>query len=371
MDTIKQIDIDITHDTFGPFYEYLIDPNVTNVDYTAGDLWVDDLLKGIYKVSSANITQLFLEQFYNRMRNLTNQNFNAESPVLEAEAPCLRIEIVHETASISGLSITIRKSKAELRHTVSSMLFTKYCSPEVLSFLINASIVGLNGIYGGKIGMGKTELLKFFLQFIPKNQKTIIVEDTSETYYDKINPGAYYSNFHISDNFDYDKAIRTVLRSNAERLYLIEARGREITSVLEAWSTATAGATTIHLDEIRKLSNRIISMAGDNCDENRIKRLLFDAVDFALVISKRKLSPEDEAIIPEEYRVSAYRYIDQLQIYDNTNGLKTYPIVENGTLVSSEIELPESIMRKMNKNGITDPFYNDLVFNSGGIYEKK
>ena len=85
-----------------------------------------------------------------------------------------------------------------------------------------------------------------------------------------------------------------MLRSNAERLYLIEARGREITSILEAWSTGTAGTTTIHLDDVHKLSSRVVSMAGDGADADRIKRLLYDAIDFALVISRHKLSEEDE-----------------------------------------------------------------------------
>lgn len=372
METINQIDIDITEDVFGPFYQYLIDPNVVNVDYSAGSLWVDDLTKGVFNVSSDDITQLFLNRFCNKMCNMTNQSFNAEHPTLEAEAPYLRITIVHECASMYGRTIVIRKTKASLRHTISSMLYTKYCEPQVLSFLINACIAGLNGIYGGKIGMGKTELLKFFLQFIPKNQKTVILEDTREAYYDQINPGAYFNDFRITEKFGYDKAIRTVLRSNAERLYLIEARGREITSILEAWSTGTAGTTTIHLDDVHKLSSRVVSMAGDGADADRIKRLLYDAIDFAIVISRHKLSEEDEKNIPKEQRVYSYRYIDQLYVYDNSDSaLRTYPIVENGRLVSSDIDLPDSILRKMERAGIENPFYNPLVYNPGGTNEKR
>ncbi len=122
------------------------------------------------------------------MCNMTNQSFNAEHPTLEAEAPYLRITIVHECASMYGRTIVIRKTKASLRHTISSMLYTKYCEPQVLSFLINACIAGLNGIYGGKIGMGKTELLKFFCSSYLKNQKTVILEDTREAYYDRSTP---------------------------------------------------------------------------------------------------------------------------------------------------------------------------------------
>lgn len=130
METINQIDIDITEDVFGPFYQYLIDPNVVNVDYSAGSLWVDDLTKGVFNVSSDDITQLFLNRFCNKMCNMTNQSFNAEHPTLEAEAPYLRITIVHECASMYGRTIVIRKTKASLRHTISSMLYTKYCEPQ-------------------------------------------------------------------------------------------------------------------------------------------------------------------------------------------------------------------------------------------------
>ena len=96
-----------------------MDPNVVNVDYSAGSLWVDDLAKGVFNVSSDDITQLFLNRFCNKMCNMTNQSFNAEHPTLEAEAPYLRITIVHECASMYGRTIVIRKTKASLRHTIS------------------------------------------------------------------------------------------------------------------------------------------------------------------------------------------------------------------------------------------------------------
>ncbi len=75
--------------------------------------------------------------------------------------------------------------------------------------------------------------------------------------------------------------------------------------------------------------------------------------------------------IPKEQRVYSYRYIDQLYVYDNSDSaLITYPIVENGRLVSSDIDLPDSILRKMERAGIENPFYNPLVYSPGGTNEK-
>ncbi len=127
---------ELTEAEFGPFYPYIQDKNVTDIDFNGKTLWIADLKKGRYKVE-VGISEEFVEQFSHRIANRVNKPFNRANNVLEAETNELRISIVHESAAVSGRSICIRKSLPKVRHTVESMLDSGYCSIEVLSLLIN------------------------------------------------------------------------------------------------------------------------------------------------------------------------------------------------------------------------------------------
>ena len=127
---------ELTEAEFGPFYPYIQDKNVPDIDYNGKTLWIADLKKGRYR-ARADITEEFVERFTHRIANRVNKPFNRASNVLEAETNELRISIVHESAAVSGRSICIRKSLPKVRHTVESMLESGYCSLEVLSLLIN------------------------------------------------------------------------------------------------------------------------------------------------------------------------------------------------------------------------------------------
>ena len=45
----------------------------------------------------------------------------------------------------------------------------------------------------------------------------------------------------------------------------------EVTSLIEQWSTGVNGITTIHLDDLRKLPDRIENMMNDVNDASRLE----------------------------------------------------------------------------------------------------
>ena len=129
-------DWELTEEEFGPFYPFIQDKNVTDIDYNGKTLWVADLKRGRYQ-ADAVVGEEFIERFTHRIANRVNKPFNRTNNVLEAETNELRISIVHESVAVSGRSICIRKSLPQVRQTVEGMLDSGYCTVEVLSLLIN------------------------------------------------------------------------------------------------------------------------------------------------------------------------------------------------------------------------------------------
>lgn len=333
-----------TPEHFGAFWKYIEEPTVTDIDYNGKALWITDIKKGRYEANE-KISAQFLSTFTHNISNCVNKQFNNANKVLEADTKELRISIIHNSVATSGISICIRKSPPLVRNTIRSMIEDKYCREEVLHLLLNCVAAKMNFVFGGDPASGKTECAKFFMQFIPKEERVITIEDSLELHYPEINKGADAVELRVSQGFSYTDAIKACLRQNPKWLVLSEARSIEVTSLLEQWSTGVNGFTTIHLDDLRKLPDRIQEMMNDVNDADRMENRIYRYVDIGILV--RRMEDEDGCI---------RRYIDQLCFYSREeNENKIYMIVKDGELVSKE--LPSEILKRFAFANIEKPFY--------------
>lgn len=328
---------------FGVFWKYIMIPSVTDIDYNGTHLWITDIVRGRYEANEY-LSEQFISNFAHNISNCVNKQFNSANKILEADTKELRISIIHPTAAPSGISICIRKSPCLVRNSIQSLLEEGYCQENVLHLLLNCVRAKMNFVFGGEPGCGKTECAKFFMQFIPKEERVITIEDSLEIHYPELHPGADAVELRIGPGFSYTDAIKACLRQNPKWLILSEARSVEVTSLLEQWSTGVNGFTTIHLDDLRKLPDRIQNMMDNVNDAERMENRIYQYVNVGILI---------RAITMQDGRI--YRFIDQLCFYSRENGRnKIYMIVKDGELVSQE--LPSDILKKMKLAGIENPF---------------
>lgn len=336
-------DWELTEEEFGPFYSYIEDKNVTDIDYNGQTLWIADLRKGRY-CADVSISEAFVERFTHRIANRVNKPFNRANNVLEAETNELRISIVHESAAVSGRSICIRKSLPKVRHSVESMLDSQYCTLEILSLLINCVKAKMNFAFCGEPGVGKTECAKFFSRFIPPNQRAITIEDNLEMHFHEINPENDCVELQVSKELSYTEAIKLCLRQNPKWIILSEARSTEVQYLLEQWSTGVYGFTTLHLNDLRNLPDRIMNMIGRSRDAERLENYVYEFISVGVLIRQYE---NDQGMLE--------RYIDQMCFYDRCSGKNSiYLLVEDGKQVSDVI--PDDILKRLYRAGIKEPF---------------
>ena len=115
---------------FGVFWNYIISPDVTDIDYNGRELWITDLKKGHYRAEET-VTEQFLQSFTHNISNCANRQFNYANKVLEADTKELRISILHDSVAVSGTSICIRKSPAVVRSTIKGMIADGYCTGDI------------------------------------------------------------------------------------------------------------------------------------------------------------------------------------------------------------------------------------------------
>ena len=332
-----------TPEHFGVFWKYIEEPNVTDIDYNGSSLWITDLEKGRYEAEE-KITDQFLSSFTHNISNCVNKQFNNAFKILEADTKELRISVIHNSVAASGISICIRKSPCLVRNTIDTLLESGYCSEEILQLLINCVFAKMNFVFGGEPGSGKTESAKFFMRFIPKEERVITIEDSLEIHYPEINPGADAVELRIGQGFTYTDAIKACLRQNPKWLMLSEARSVEVTSLIEQWSTGVNGFTTIHLDDLRKLPDRIQNMMNNVNDADRMENRIYQYVNIGTLI--RRMEEPDGRI---------RRYIDQLCFFSREDDVnRIYTVVKNGELADKK--LPADILRKFDYAGIENPY---------------
>lgn len=319
---------------FGPFWPYVENGVITDIDFNGRDLWITNTENERTKVEEHGITKEFIEKFSHYIANNVSRAFNKVENLLEADTGTLRISIIHESSAISGRTVCIRKTLPIVRMTKEGMIADGYCSQEVLELLINCVKARMNFVFCGEPGVGKTEGIKYFSQYIPGNERVITIEDTPELHYREINPDKDCVELVVSEGFDYTKAIKTSLRQNPKWLMLSEARSVEVKYLLESLSTGIRGFTTIHTDDVRKIPDRILNMLANRMDADRLENDIFMFIDVGILIRRKQMKDG-----------KVRRYIDQVCFFyreDDRNS--TFPMVLKGTLL--ERNFPKAVMEK-------------------------
>ena len=337
--------IDNPRSYFGALYPLVKKDSITDIDCSGGQVFLTDSA-GRRWLSEIRLSDDFVEQFTKRIANTVSQPFHKQSPILEAHTDTLRITVVHESLAVSGRAICIRKSLPYIRMNEAQMLESGYLTERILNLLKNCVRSHLNMVFCGLPGVGKTELAKFFSQYIPDNERVITIEDVQEWHYSSLGRERDCVELLIGDNMDYTRAIKTCLRLNPKWMMLSEARSEEVRYLIEGFSTGVSGMTTLHTDDVRKLPDRMVNMAGDGYNEKRMENDIYRFIDVAVMIQRRPAA---------DGRSGYSRYISQVCFFTREDGANhIYMMVEDGELIADEV--PNEIFKKMCRNRITDPF---------------
>lgn len=315
---------------FGKLYELICDDFITDVDFDGKKLWVTDANNCRNLCKKITLTKDFVEQFTQHVANGVSKPFNKQHPVLEAETDCLRITIVHESVAISGRCICIRKSLPYVRLTYDRMLAEKYCNEEVLRLLIRCVSEKKNIIVIGEPGAGKTELCKFLSGYIPKEERVITIEDTPEWHFSKLHPEHDSVELQINKQMDYSGAIKTCLRLNPKWIMLSETRSKEVVYLIESFSTGVRGMTTLHASDVRKIPDRMLNMAGNERDAERLENDIYSFIDVGVLVCRRQM---EDSFGNRQVR----RFIDQVCFFEREQGKnQCRMVVDEGMLLQSE-----------------------------------
>lgn len=136
---------------------------------------------------------------------------------------------------------------------------------ETAAFLIKMVCAGYNIFISGGTGTGKTTFLNALSDFIPKEERLIVIEDNAELQITEI-PNivrleARNANVEGSGEISIRDLIKTALRMHPTRILVGEIRGTEAIDMLQALNTGHDGSlSTGHGNSTRDMLSRIEMM---------------------------------------------------------------------------------------------------------------
>ena len=276
-----------------PVWDLLQDESVTEVMINSyNEIWVEKKGK-IEKTSSSFPDEDSLRAAANNIAQSVGRRIDDDSPRLDARLPNgYRIHAVIPPCARKGTTVAIRKfSKVQM--TFKDLITFESLSVDMAQFVDIAVKLGKNILISGGTGSGKTTLLSMICNRIPKGQRIIVIEDSSELQIDYEHI-VFFETRMADEQGNKEVSIEDLLKSSLrlrpDRIIVGEVRGGEALDLIQAMNTGHKGCLgTLHANTPQSALVRLQALAQgaeSKLSEKALIQQISSAVDLVIQISR-------------------------------------------------------------------------------------
>jgi pilus assembly protein CpaF len=205
--------------------------------------------------------------------NRFGKKLDPDSPIMNLRLPDgSRLAAVIPPIVNPAPLLTIRKFTSR-NFGIEDLIDRRMLTGEQAEQLIASIRDGDNILIAGGTGTGKTTLLNVLADFIPDEERILIIEDTAELHIRK--PHVISAEAQLDTHkstITFDDLLRSVLRHRPDRILVGEVRGAEARTLLDTMNTGHRGTlATIHANSAEEALRRLGSLAlrGDASTDTR------------------------------------------------------------------------------------------------------
>jgi len=224
--------------------------------------------------------------------NQLGKKLDEDNPLLDAHLPDgSRLAAVIPPVVSPAPSLTIRKFTSR-HYTVDDLIARGTLTRPLADFLAEQIRGGKTLLISGGTGTGKTTLLRILADFIPDQERLVVIEDTSELQIRKPNVVAVECQTDtFKANISFDKLLKSALRWRPDRIIMGEVRGIEARTLLDSFNTGHAGSlATIHANSAAKALKRFANLVMRDHAQTTFSDTeaeIGEAVDFVVHVERQ------------------------------------------------------------------------------------
>ena len=273
--------------------ELLDEPEVTEIMVNG--------MNGIFLEKSGKLMR-WEKNFYSRERILDiiqqmtgacNRVVNESRPIVDARLENGdRLHVVLPPVAVNGPIITIRRFP-ESPVTMERLLELESLSEEEALFLKDAVRSGYSILIAGGTGSGKTTFLNALSEYIPEDERVIVIEDTAELQIQNVENlvrlETRASGAEDCQEITIRDLIRASLRMRPTRLIVGEVRGAEAFELLTCLNTGHDGSfSTCHANSTQDTIGRLETMVlmGMELPLQAIRRQIASGIDLIVYLGR-------------------------------------------------------------------------------------
>ena len=293
MDSKVEVFKNAIRNFLGPVIEFLEDPTVTEVLINGPkEIFIERAGK-LIKTDAQFVNEDDLLAAVNSIAQSVGRRISPKEPTLDARLPDgSRIHVVVPPVARSGTTVSIRKF-TQTKMTLKDCVEKGTLTADAAQFLDLCMYLGKNVLVSGGTGSGKTTLLSVLASRIPKAQRVIVIEDSSELQIEYEHLVFFETQMADAQGIgevDMQDLVKSSLRLRPDRIIVGEVRSSEALDLINAMNTGHKGCLgTIHANTPEDAMVRLegLAMGGDSkISERALQHLIGAAVDIIVQISR-------------------------------------------------------------------------------------
>lgn len=278
-----------------PIENLILDPEISEIMLNSPTEIFIEKEGVIEKVQGVTIPNDQLRVAVQNIARSLGDDISEEKPILDSRLPDgSRIAAVLPPCSIHGITLTIRKFNAR-SFTIDDLIRIGTITEATATYLRKAIIHRKNILISGGTGTGKTTLLNILADFIPEEDRLLVIEDTAEIHIRKPNLVRFEARRQQGPKIPavtIRDLLKASLRHRPERTILGEIRGEEAFDLLQALNTGHSGSlSTIHANSAAQALSRLAScvlQSGIELPYKAIKANIAESIHLLVHIERRQ-----------------------------------------------------------------------------------
>ena len=244
---------------------YMEDPEINEIMVNGRDHIFVERKGELFRIDEAFPSDEALEEVIMRIAGKVHREINEMNPILDARlSDGSRVHAVYKNISLTGPVLTIRRFP-ENRITMEDLIRFGSVTQEAADFLEILVKSGYNLLISGGTSSGKSSLLGALTDYIPDNERIILIEDSAELQIQGIENlvrlETKNSNAQGKGMVSMRDLIRACLRMRPDRIIVGEVRGGEAVDMIAALNTGhDGGMSTIHANSAFGVFGRLETM---------------------------------------------------------------------------------------------------------------